>query len=313
MRRPGRDEHGQRPELRRREVAEPSSLPGEVATGSRGRPGTGARARCPRSPPTSRGGRTRAAPGTARRGAAARGTAARRPRRPRAPRGSARPPQHAGSTASTNSPTAGTSRSVSAWFASPTPNSAAVPTIARSARGARRPSGARLASPTAASQRSSPSVIATSSAMWSAWVSAATPMGHTIGVSANPTRPRRRAAPGRRGAGPRTRPCPRRERHEHPPTGGSSGTPARRTARGRRSRPSRARRRQGSRSGASSRGSAAPSGPRPCPTRRARQHRRPVDGERDDGQDAPATSAGRVGPAPPATSQGAGPRRRPTG
>ena len=43
-----------------------------------------------------------------------------------------------GSTASTNSPIAGTSRSDSAWFATATPNRAAVPTMARSARRRRR-------------------------------------------------------------------------------------------------------------------------------------------------------------------------------
>ena len=190
----------------------------------------------------SRDGRTPAVRGRARPGAAARGRAAPRRRPPcRAPRGPAvgrrSTPR---STASTNSVTAGTRRSVRPWFATEMPNSAAVPTMRRSARRARASSaGSARASRTAASQRSNPRVIATSKRD----VERVDIGGHADvpGDRREREAERRRAGEQRRAhraAGTRTRPGRRRARRGGRRTA-SSGTRARRTARGRGSRASR--------------------------------------------------------------------------
>ena len=223
----------------------------------------------------SRGGRRRAAPGTGPPAAAARGRAARRrrsdaPRAARISRGRRSTPRLDREHEQRRS--AGTRSSVSAWFAerdAEQPRRRA--TIARSARAGepRVVRGRPRASPTSRSQRSSrPSDRDEQGDVERVGVRGDADRARRAASARSRAPRRRRSAAARRGGARRPPPVPAASATSRP-TAGSSGTRARRAARGRcdASQPSSDVGREAGRVHRA-RAAAAPSGPRPCPTRR---------------------------------------------
>ena len=239
----------------------------------RRRPGTGGRGRCPRSRPTVSGwpytSGARNGPGAQRelqvehggdRRAHVPSAASDQPWPPQAPADPRRARR-----ARRRGPAAASGHG---WPAT-TPNTAAASTIPRSAeRGRASIAGSRVCgSRTSRPQRTSASTSSASSARWRAWASAAAEMPQVMGVSARPTAAATRNRQRDREPAQQRDERPRSRSRRGSPTGGSSGTPARRAAPGGSTRSSPATHVRGEPGRVHRpRQRAAPSAPRRCPS-----------------------------------------------